>query len=169
MVPSAVLISSFVHASNWAFWTCCGLTRRHDPPATPEGSKPNPFARAPLPKIPKCPLSAPRSAVRSGLRCRHRSRASISEGVLALEPYNPKFEVDGLALGGSVYPESAIYKAYKCRASDDFTGFTWCASSHETGQFRTVHLVGDDPPYQRQQSRLPHASDRSGILPTGRR
>ena len=90
-------------------------------------------------------------------------------GVLALEPYNPKFVVDGLALGGSVYPESAIYKAYKCRASDDFTGFTWCASSHETGQFRTVHLVGDDPPYQRQQSRLPHASDRSGILPTGRR
>ena len=38
--------------------------------------------------------------------------------------------VDGLALGGTIYPESAIYKAYTCRPSDDFPGFTWCAVHH---------------------------------------
>ena len=51
-------------------------------------------------------------------------------------PYNPNFVVDGLALGGTVYPESAIYKSYTCRPSDDFAGFTWCTVEHaENGNF----------------------------------
>jgi hypothetical protein len=55
---------------------------------------------------------------------------------LAVGPYNPKFVVDGLALGGAVYPDSAIYKSYSCQRSDGFPGFTWCASYRErSGKF----------------------------------
>jgi S1-C subfamily serine protease len=43
---------------------------------------------------------------------------------------SPNFVVDGLALGGEVYPDSAIYKSYACRQSDDFAGFTWCRVHH---------------------------------------
>jgi len=68
-----------------------------------------------------------------------------------LEPYNPKFAVDGLAVGGIVYPDSAIYMSYKCRPSDDFAGFTWCAV-HQYGkeQILAVHLLGDHFAFQRQ-------------------
>lgn len=48
-------------------------------------------------------------------------------------PNNPNFIVDGLALGGAVDPNSAAYKAYTCRASEDFSGFTWC-SDHRAQQ-----------------------------------
>ena len=51
-------------------------------------------------------------------------------------PSSRDFIVDGLALGLAVYPESAIYKAYKCHPSEDFAGFTWCTHDHErTGKF----------------------------------
>ncbi len=51
-------------------------------------------------------------------------------------PSSRDFVVDGLALGGAVYPESAVYQAYTCRPSEDFAGFTWCARHHErTGKF----------------------------------
>ena len=50
--------------------------------------------------------------------------------------YNPDFVVDGLAVGSAVHPESPVYKAYKCRPSDQFPGFTWCAIKHPmTGKF----------------------------------
>jgi hypothetical protein len=46
------------------------------------------------------------------------------------------FIVDGLALGGLVYPDSEIYKAYACRSSEDFSGFTWCThQSERLGKF----------------------------------
>jgi hypothetical protein len=40
------------------------------------------------------------------------------------------FVVDGLALGGAVYPDSPTYKAYACQQSDQFPGFTWCKIKH---------------------------------------
>jgi hypothetical protein len=46
-------------------------------------------------------------------------------------PHNPNFVVDGLALGGVVYPGSAVYKDYTCEPSHDFAGFTWCARYRE--------------------------------------
>ena len=50
--------------------------------------------------------------------------------------YNPDFVVDGLAVGSAVHPDSPVYKAYKCRPSDQFPGFTWCAIKHPmTGRF----------------------------------
>ena len=50
--------------------------------------------------------------------------------------YNPDFVVDGLALGAAVYPDSPSYKAYKCRPSQEFPGFTWCGIKHPmTGKF----------------------------------
>ena len=50
--------------------------------------------------------------------------------------YNPDFVVDGLAVGSAVYPDSPVYKAYKCRPSDQFPGFTWCGIKHPmTGKF----------------------------------
>ena len=42
----------------------------------------------------------------------------------ATGPSNSNFMVDGLVLGSAVYPDSAVYKAYKCRPSDQFPGFT---------------------------------------------
>jgi TonB family protein len=50
------------------------------------------------------------------------STANVPSG-----PYNPDFVVDGLAVGASVYPESSAYKAYRCHASVEFPGFTWCS------------------------------------------
>ncbi len=51
-------------------------------------------------------------------------------------PHNPIFVVDGLAVGGAVYPDTPAYKAYKCRPSDQFPGFTWCAIKHSlSGKF----------------------------------
>ncbi len=58
------------------------------------------------------------------------------EAGMAVGPYNPNFVVDGLSLGGEVYPDSAVYKSYSCQASVDFAGFTWCAVHHtEEGKF----------------------------------
>jgi tetratricopeptide (TPR) repeat protein len=45
-------------------------------------------------------------------------------------PYNPDFVIEGLAVGGAVHPDSAIYRAYKCRSSEEFAGFTWCSIKH---------------------------------------
>jgi hypothetical protein len=45
------------------------------------------------------------------------------------------FVVAGLSLGQAVNPESQSYKAYSCRSSHDFVGFTWCAyHSDRTGK-----------------------------------
>jgi len=64
------------------------------------------------------------------------SSTSDPSPLQSLAPYNPKFAVDGLAVGGTVYPDSAIYKSYACRPSDDFAGFTWCTVEHtERGNF----------------------------------
>jgi hypothetical protein len=55
-------------------------------------------------------------------------------------PYNPDFSVDGLALGGAVYPDSPAYKAYACHPSDQFPGFTWCAIKRSmTGKLGPYH------------------------------
>ena len=53
-------------------------------------------------------------------------------------PSGRDFIVDGLALGGVVYPKSSVYQAYSCRPSEDYSGFTWCARHRErSGQFGT--------------------------------
>ena len=49
---------------------------------------------------------------------------------LTIVPYHPNFEVDGLALGGDVYPDSAVYQSYTCHPSVDFAGFIWCSAHH---------------------------------------
>ena len=55
---------------------------------------------------------------------------------LTVGPYHPNFAVDGLALGGAVNPDSAAYKAYACRPSVGFGGFTWCSTHHDAmGKF----------------------------------
>ena len=39
-------------------------------------------------------------------------------------------------MGSAVHPDSLVYKAYKCRPSDQFPGFTWCAIKHPmSGKF----------------------------------
>ncbi len=51
-------------------------------------------------------------------------------------PYNPDFVIEGLAVGGAVHPDSAVYRAYKCRSSEEFAGFTWCSIKHSlSGKF----------------------------------
>ena len=56
------------------------------------------------------------------------SRAAATPVVTApTGPYNPDFVVDGLSVGAAVNPDSPAYKAYKCRPSEQFPGFKWCA------------------------------------------
>ena len=39
-------------------------------------------------------------------------------------------------MGAAVHPDSAVYKTYKCKPSDQFSGFTWCSIKHPmTGKF----------------------------------
>ena len=56
-----------------------------------------------------------------------RAEAPISPLVAS---HNHDFVVDGLAVGATVHPDSPAYRAYKCRPSDEFPGFTWCAIKH---------------------------------------
>jgi hypothetical protein len=55
----------------------------------------------------------------------------LTGGVMAqtvrgsVSPYSP-YAVDGLAVGGSVAPQSSVYKSYRCQPSDDYPGYTWC-------------------------------------------
>jgi hypothetical protein len=62
---------------------------------------------------------------------------------------NHDFVVDGLAVGAVVHPDSPVYKAYKCRPSDQFPGFTWCAIEHsmtgKSGPFESgVRILHSD-------------------------
>jgi hypothetical protein len=56
---------------------------------------------------------------------------SFGGGVIAqtvrgsVSPYSP-YAVDGLAVGGSVAPQSSVYKSYQCEPSGDYPGYTWC-------------------------------------------
>ena len=51
-------------------------------------------------------------------------------------PTHPDYVVDGLALGAAVYPDSPIYKAYRCQPSEQFASFTWCSIKHaKMGKF----------------------------------
>ena len=65
-----------------------------------------------------------------------REAASAAEVILtpvvstSSASHNHDFVVDGLAVGAAVYPDSASYKAYKCRPSQEFPGFTWCGIKH---------------------------------------
>ena len=61
-------------------------------------------------------------------RCARDAANQAPPPIAVAAPSSPdRFVVDGLALGGAVYPESPTYKAYKCHPSDQFSGFTWCA------------------------------------------
>ena len=47
-----------------------------------------------------------------------------------VEAGSTQFVVDGLHLDSLVNPESAAYRAYSCRPSDDFPGYIWCGAHH---------------------------------------
>jgi hypothetical protein len=59
-------------------------------------------------------------------KCADETAKAIALPVAASHSHN--FVVDGLAVGGAVFPDSPAYKAYKCKTSDEFAGFTWCAN-----------------------------------------
>jgi hypothetical protein len=48
----------------------------------------------------------------------------------------PDYSVDGLVLGSKIKSESAAYREYKCNASDQFEGFSWCQKSRRDGGAR---------------------------------
>jgi hypothetical protein len=57
-----------------------------------------------------------------------REAANSAKGILTpIASHDHDFVVDGLAVGGTVHPDSPIYNTYKCKPSDQFLGFTWCA------------------------------------------
>ena len=82
---------------------------------------------------------------------------------------NPNFVVDGLAVGATVHPDSPVYKAYKCRPSDQFPAFTWCAIRHPmTGKFGPFELLGYHPSFGRQYGSLHFTGCPPGVLCTRR-
>jgi hypothetical protein len=56
------------------------------------------------------------------------SNVPISPNATASSGSNPDFVVEGLEVGTAVYPVSPSYEAYKCQPSQEFPGFTWCAT-----------------------------------------
>jgi hypothetical protein len=66
-----------------------------------------------------------------------RAKVAVSPVVATTSgSHNHDFVVDGLAVGAAVHPDSLGYKTYKCRPSDEFPSFTWCAVKHPmTGKF----------------------------------
>ena len=74
----------------------------------------------------KLMLSIARQAVLSGLGLYLSTVGVIAQTVKgSVAPYSP-YSVDGLAVGGSVAPQSSVYKSYRCEPSDDYPGYTWC-------------------------------------------
>jgi hypothetical protein len=68
-----------------------------------------------------------------GLCADEAAKVTVSPVVAS---HNHDFVVDGLAVGAAVYPDSPTYRAYKCKHSDEFPGFTWCANKRPmTGKF----------------------------------
>jgi anti-sigma28 factor (negative regulator of flagellin synthesis) len=61
-------------------------------------------------------------------QCADQARQATVLPVVA--SHNHDFVVDGLAVGAAVYPDSPAYRAYRCKPSDEFPGFTWCANKH---------------------------------------
>jgi len=59
-------------------------------------------------------------------RCANEAAKATTLPVVASNSHD--FVVDGLAVGRPVYPDSPTYRAYKCKPSDEFPGFTWCAN-----------------------------------------
>ena len=56
----------------------------------------------------------------------------------------PTYAVEGLILGSRIELDSAVYREYKCRPSDQFGGFTWCQkwSRHSAlGSFEAKYSV----------------------------
>ena len=58
------------------------------------------------------------------------NQSPMSGAVTAATGPSSDFVVEGLSVGSEVYPDSAAYKAYKCRPSVEFPGFTWCGVKH---------------------------------------
>ena len=75
-------------------------------------------------------------------QCARDAANQAPASIAAAQPtglYSSNFVVDGLAVGAAVYPESPTYKAYKCHPSEEFPGFTWCATQHSLrGKFGPV-------------------------------
>jgi Trypsin-like peptidase domain len=58
---------------------------------------------------------------------------------------NSQYIVDGLALGGPVAQNSAAYREYRCRPSEQFPSFIWCKrhkrENGKFGQFSSVNSI----------------------------
>jgi hypothetical protein len=56
--------------------------------------------------------------------------ASIAqEHTITVHP-EPRYSVDGLAVGAPVAPNSSVYRQYVCKPSDQYQNFTRCHESH---------------------------------------
>ena len=55
------------------------------------------------------------------------------------------YVVDGLALGGTVQPDSSAYREYQCAPSEQFSGYTWCRKKTDKrssrGQFSSSNSI----------------------------
>jgi tetratricopeptide (TPR) repeat protein len=77
------------------------------------------------------PLDPRLSVVRSTCRNQFVQQPSIQpqSPPANLASSKPGYSVDGLTLGGRVQFDSAAYRQYQCRLSEQFPGFTWCQKS----------------------------------------
>ena len=86
------------------------------------------------------PSDAQIAELRSACRTQSAQPAGLSRSASAV-PYS----VDGLALGGRVRSESAVYREYQCGPSQQFEGFIWCQRSRverePRGQFTSSYSI----------------------------
>lgn len=85
------------------------------------------------------------SEVRSACRTEPTQQAASPSRPVSGTPYS----VDGLALGGRVAFESAVYRDYQCAPSEQFEGFVWCQKTRidreARGQFTSSYSILHSP------------------------
>jgi len=67
--------------------------------------------------------------------------ASIAqEHTITVHP-EPRYSVDGLAVGAPVAPNSSVYRQYVCKPSDQYQNFTRCHESHSVNGIHVSRTI----------------------------
>ncbi|MGB5083525.1 MAG: retropepsin-like aspartic protease [Methylocystis silviterrae] len=67
--------------------------------------------------------------------------SSVAEGFRVTVAPSSRYSVDKLAVGGLVYPNSEVYKKYRCHPSEDYVGYTWCERFEKKADRSGAHDV----------------------------
>src|SRR5262249_61962807 len=98
-------------------------------------------------------MNRPWIALTVGLYLTGAASAQVAPGDPAAGP-QPTYAVETVVLGSRVKLQSSMYREYKCGASEQFDGFTWCQKSRRDKERRGA--------FEASYSVL-HATDGAGV------